>query len=70
MADAEIARIIDDAFSNGAIVSAWDQLMVILEKEKLAWRQQVPPEHVGCDKRNRSGEGVGAMQAHNHGWEI
>ena len=70
MAEEEIARIIERGFATGEIVSAWDELKVKLEAAQLAWRQQCPPEHVGCDKSNRSGEGVGAMQSHNHGWEI
>ena len=67
---AEIPKIMHNAKSTGAIVAAWEELKELLEREKLAWYQQAPPEHVGCHKSNRSGEGVGAMQSHNHGYEI
>ena len=66
----QIAKIIDDAFVSGTIVSAWDEVRALLVLAKLAWVQQVPPENVGVHKSNRSGEGVGAMQSHNHGFEI
>ena len=66
----QIDRVIDDAFANGAIVSAWEELKPILERGKLAWRQRSPPEKVGCHPSNRSGEGVTAMRVHHHGYEI
>ena len=66
----QITKIIDDAFVSGTIVSAWDEVKALLVLAQLAWVQQVPPENVGVHKSNRSGEGVGAMQSHNHGCEI
>ena len=65
-----VGKILQNAEKTGAIVAAWEELKEILEKAQVAWYQQVPPEHVGCHKRNRSGEGVGAIQSHNHGFEI
>ena len=66
----QIDRIIDDAFANGAIVSAWEELKPILEGNNLAWKQRSPPERVGCHKSNRSGEGVTALRVHYHGYDI
>ena len=70
MAEDEIAKVIDDAFVSGALVSAWEWLKKKLIEQQMAWKQQVAPENVGCHHRNRSGEGVGAIESHYHGWEI
>ena len=66
----QIPALIADAQRSGAIVAAWENLKSVLEKEQLAWLQQCPPENVGCNMRNRSGEGVGALQSHYHGFDI
>ena len=69
-----LAERVDDiigvALKSGAIVSAWEQIKELLASNSLAWTQQIPPEFVGTHKSNRSGEGVGAIQSHNHGYEI
>ena len=66
----EVADLIDRAYQTGAIVSAWEEIKTLLVKNSLAWTQQCKPEHVATHKNNRSGEGVGAIQSHYHGYDI
>ena len=66
----KVESIIGDGLRTGAIVSAWEEVKELLKANNLAWVQQVPPEHVGTHRQNRSGEGVGAIQAHSHGNDI
>ena len=66
----QVREILDSAWEGGAIVAAWEQIKQILLDNNLAWEQQIQPEHVGTHKSNRSGEGVGAIQSHSHGYDI
>ena len=66
----KVGGIIETAWRTGAIVSAWEEIKDVLLKEKLAWIEQIPPEFVATHMRNRSGEGVGAIQSHSHGNDV
>ena len=62
--------LIDSANKAGAIVSTWEGIKAMLFEASLAWEQKCKPEYVATHMRNRSGEGVGAIQSHHHGHDI
>ena len=67
---ASVSKHIADAQQTGARVAAWDSIKELLVEAALAWIQQCPPEFCGVHPGNRSGQGVGTHEAHNHGRDI
>ena len=65
-----VQDLIDSANKTGAIVSTWEVIKAMLFEASLAWEQKCKPEYVATHMRNRSGEGVGAIQSHHHGHDI
>lgn len=66
----QILQYIEESNSSGRLASGWDQLKEFLLAEGLAYYQQVPPNQMGIDIRNRSGSLVNPARAHNLGAKI
>ncbi|CAK0827156.1 unnamed protein product, partial [Prorocentrum cordatum] len=66
----QILQYIEESNSSGRLASGWDQLKEFLLAEGLAYYQQVPPNQMGIDIRNRSGSLVNPARARNLGAKI
>ena len=67
---AKVDTLIEHGLRTGEIVSAWEEIRQVLLDACVAWEQQVPPEHCGIHRQNRSGTLVGGSESHHHGAAI
>ena len=67
---ARVAASVLEAETTGARVGAWDQIKHVLSEAKLGWLQQIEASFCGVHPQNRSQQGVGGSEAHNHGRDI
>ena len=65
-----VAALIASAELTGERLPAWDAIKKILIEAKLGWSQQLWAPFCGVHNGNRSGEGVGGSEAHNHARDI
>ena len=52
------------------VVSAVDKILLMLEESKLAYRQTITPNLMGCHEVNRNGYGLSPIEVHSLGAEI